>query len=56
MDLPVLCSKEKEMTSLSDEAIDQIIDNNAAITDPNLREAIYLMLRDLEEAHGIKEE
>lgn len=47
--------KEKAIP-LSDEAIDKIIDDNAAITDQNLRDAIYMMLRDLEEAHGIVEE
>lgn len=56
MDLPVLHGEEKEVTPLSDEAIDKIIDDNAAITDQNLRGAIYMMLRDLEEAHGIVEE
>lgn len=40
---------------LTDEQIDALIDAEVSITDQNLRGAVYLAMRAVEQAHGIEE-
>jgi len=40
---------------LADEDVERIIKGNVNITDQNLRGAVYMAMRELEEAHGIKD-